>query len=494
MNAVLDALGLTRNPFPPTPDAESYFYTPDLESELAELQHCILSRKGFVLVTGEVGLGKSTLVRRLLAGLQEQQVHSALVLNTFLQDQALQDAILRDFGLPPGQDVGQGLETLNQFLLKRHREGVTCLLVIDDAQNLTPSSLELVRLLCNLETAQEKLLQILLVGQPELEAKLAQPELRQLKSRIIKHTRLKGLTLDELGRYFDFRVNAAGGNGRITLSAPAARLLHERSAGNLRQLHLVLDRCLYGLVSAHVRTVDETLMQRALADVPELGAAAPVATPAPAAPRRLRPWRAVALGAGLGLASMAAWGTWQWLQAGPAPAATTAPVAGVNAQAVASPAAPDTASPAPAAVPAPAAAPAVAAAPPAPAQQACVQALVERLGVAPASVQTRSISPAQRATLQAAPGLCVYEDGGSAVVAWADQGRATQIAAAERTVKAVQVQLRARGVADLPADGLLGPVTRQALARFQQQNGLQPTGEPDEWTLYLLEAAHAAAR
>lgn len=492
MNNVLSALGLTRNPFPPTPDAESYFYTPDLEAEIAELQHCILSRKGFVLVTGEVGLGKSTLVRRLLAGLEQQQVHSALVLNTFLQDQALQDAILRDFGLPAGQGLGEGLDALNQFLLQRHRDGVTCLLVIDDAQNLTPSSLELVRLLCNLETAQEKLLQILLVGQPELESTLAQPGLRQLKSRIIKHTRLKGLTLDELGRYFDFRVNAAGSSGRLTLAPGAARLLHERSAGNLRQLHLVLDRCLYGLVSAHSRTVDESIMRKAIADVPELGSV-PEGS-APSAARRFQPWRAAALGAGLGLASMAAWGAWHWWQqdaqsrpqtavaavsAAPAPGqvgATASPVQAPAAEAVSMVSA---------------ASVAVSESSP---RQTCVQTLTERHGIPASAVQMRSLPEPLRSRVQAGPGICLFDEAGSAQVAWVDLGRAAQIEAAERTVKAAQLQLTAKGWGELPPDGLLGPMTRQAVARFQQQHGLTPTGQLDEWTLYLLEVAHAAAR
>ena len=499
MNSVLQALGLTRNPFPPTPDAESYFYTPELESELAELQHCIQSRKGFVLVTGEVGLGKSTLVRRLLAGLEEYRVHSALVLNTFLQDQALQDAILRDFGLPTAEDVGQGLETLNQFLLQRHREGITCLLVIDDAQNLTPSSLELVRLMCNLETAQEKLLQILLVGQPELETTLAQPELRQLKSRIIKHTRLNGLTLDELIRYFDFRVNAAGGNGRLTLAPGAARLLHGRTAGNLRRLHLVLDRCLYGLVGGHTRTVDETIMRRALADVPELGGDGVGGL---ARAKRIQPWRAMVLGAGLGLASMAAWGAWQWWQG---EAAMRRPMASANSSmeatgmsrpdAAAQLAVPDAA--AGTSFPRPSAEPGdtLQAKPPtASPRQACELSLAHRLKVPTSAVQVRLAPPGLRAALQPVSGICLFEEGGISMVAWADQGRTSQIAAAERTVKAAQVQLRARSAGELPADGLLGPMTRQAVARFQQQNGLQPTGELDEWTLYLLEAADAAAR
>ena len=203
-------LGLSRNPFPPTPDAGSYFFTPRLEEDFAEIVHCIEARKGFVLLTGEVGLGKSTLVRRLLDTLEGKGCHSALILNTFLQDSALLSAIQSDFGLPATDSVEQGLARLTEFLIAKHQAGEVSLLVIDDAQNLSVESLELVRLLCNLETGPEKLLQILLVGQPELEQTLARTELRQLKSRIVKHARPSGLHEDEDIRSFDFRINAAG--------------------------------------------------------------------------------------------------------------------------------------------------------------------------------------------------------------------------------------------------------------------------------------------
>ena len=191
-------LGLVRNPFPPTPDAWCYFSTPRLEEHMVELAHCVLSRKGFCLLTAEVGIGKSTLVRRLIFDLAPQGVVSAFVFNTFLQGPDLLAAVLQDFGLQSAGSMSADIAELNAFLLKNHQEGKTCLLVIDDAQNLSEDSLELVRLLCNLETDQEKLLQILLAGQPELEAALSQHNLRQLRSRIVKHARLQGLSSTEM--------------------------------------------------------------------------------------------------------------------------------------------------------------------------------------------------------------------------------------------------------------------------------------------------------
>lgn len=265
--ALLSALGLSRSPFPPTPDADSYFFTPHLQEQFAEVMHCIKARKGFVLLTGEVGLGKSTLVRRLLNTLDGERTRTALVFNTFLQESALLAAVVRDFGLVACSELEADLVTLNQFLLQNHREGKTCLLIIDDAQNLSVQSLELVRLLCNLETGQEKLLQILLAGQPELETILAGSALRQLKSRIVKHARLRGLDGHEVGRYFEFRITAAGGAGRISLASAAARLLHQATGGNLRQIHLVLDRCLYGLAATSKGVIDKPLLAAALNDV-----------------------------------------------------------------------------------------------------------------------------------------------------------------------------------------------------------------------------------
>jgi general secretion pathway protein A len=302
---VYATLGLSRNPFPPTPDAGSYFFTPLLEEEFSEIVHCIEARKGFVLLTGEVGLGKSTLVRRLLDGWSPQTCRTALVLNTFLQGQALLDAVMADFGLPAVASVQAGLAALTDFLIGLHRQGQTALLVIDDAQNLDVPSLELVRLLCNLETDQEKLLQILLVGQPELEHTLALPELRQLKSRIVKHTRLRGLAPDELARYFDFRVNAAGASGRLALEPAALELLHRVTEGNLRQVHLVLDRCLYGLAGQRQTAIGTGLLRQALVDIPSLGAASPGPVPAPAL-RRRSTWVGGAAGA-LALVAAGAW-------------------------------------------------------------------------------------------------------------------------------------------------------------------------------------------
>jgi general secretion pathway protein A len=265
-NSHLAALGLVRNPFPCTPDAGCYFSTPHLEEQMVELAHCIQARKGFTLLTAEVGMGKSTLVRRLMTDLASKQVVSALVFNTFLQGPELLAAVLQDFGLPSGRTMSADIAELNAFLLKNHAEGKTCLLIIDDAQNLSESSLELIRLLCNLETDQEKLLQIMLAGQPELEESLSQHNLRQLRSRLVKHARLHGLNSTEIADYVKFRFDSAGSDGALVLQADACLILWKESRGVPRHIHLIMDRCLYGLAARDGNVIDAVLMKQAIDD------------------------------------------------------------------------------------------------------------------------------------------------------------------------------------------------------------------------------------
>jgi type II secretory pathway predicted ATPase ExeA len=263
----VQSLGLQRNPFPYTPDADSYFLTPFLEQQIIELEHCILARKGFFLLSAEIGLGKSTLVRRLIAHLQPQNVHFALVVNTFLQGPELLRAILSDFDLVPTGDLYDDLKSLNIFLISKHEVGGTCCVVIDDAQNLSTSSLEMIRLLSNLETDQEKLVQILLVGQPELEDTLAAHNMRQLRSRLCKHVRLHPLTLVEMGDYVRFRLSMAEPNDKIIGLAPQAlQKLWDATAGIPRLIHTVLDRCLYGLMLQSSKVIDSALIRTAVND------------------------------------------------------------------------------------------------------------------------------------------------------------------------------------------------------------------------------------
>lgn len=509
---VYATLGLSRNPFPPTPDAGSYFFTPRLEEDFAEVAHCIEARKGFVLLTGEVGLGKSTMVRRLLDTLKDKNCRSALILNTFLQDSALLSAIQSDFGLPPSDSVEQGLARLTEFLIERHQADETSLLVIDDAQNLSVQSLELVRLLCNLETGQEKLLQILLVGQPELEETLATLELRQLKSRIVKHARLSGLQKDEMPRYFDFRVNAAGAEGRLSIEPAAVDIVYRVTQGNLRQIHLVLDRCLYGLASMRGSVITESLVLRAVADMPALGDDATTVAAAVARPRRRWAWIAAGLAAGTtATVALASWGLSS--SAGRAPLATESAVKASQA-AMAPKAEPELAAsvaPVPAVVqPAPAvnaSAPAepsaAAASAPAPvvaevSPRAVCEAQLKAIASADDVLQVQRLpQPHAANALKPAPRVCRFTEGKDAWVAWLGRSEARHILAAQQATRSVQIKLKGMGLLDAREldDGFFGARTGEALARFQQQNGLAPTGKPDDLTLFLLEQhPHVSAR
>ncbi|MFP4294672.1 MAG: AAA family ATPase [Halothiobacillaceae bacterium] len=260
-------LGLSRNPFPPTPDAESFFRGECVERGYAELLHSVLAGKGFVLVTGEVGTGKTTLLRRLLADLHAQDARVAWVFNVFLQGEELLATILKDFGLTPTGSMAADVERLNAFLLEQHAAGHECVLLLDDAQQLDAASLELVRLLSNLETRQAKLLQIVLCGQDELEGGLADRRLRQLASRIGLHLRLQPLTPAEVTDYVRFRLAHAGAGDRIRLGRGAAQRIYRLTGGNPRRVHQLMDRALYGVLGSGDPVIHRSLVDEAASEL-----------------------------------------------------------------------------------------------------------------------------------------------------------------------------------------------------------------------------------
>ena len=244
----LTSLGFSRNPFPQTPDADCYFRTEQIAQHSLEAFHCLKVGKGFVLLTGEVGTGKSTFLRCLMDDLIKADCAVSFVFNTFLQGRNLLLALNRDFGIAPGIDMADDIRLLNHYLIEQFTNEKCCVLVIDDAQNLDSESLELLRLLSSLETRQHKLIQIVLSGQPELLELLHKNECRQLASRIVQHIQFHPFTIAESVRYVDFRISRAGIDGGIILTSPAQLALQWHSKGNPRRIHTILDRCLYGLV------------------------------------------------------------------------------------------------------------------------------------------------------------------------------------------------------------------------------------------------------
>jgi len=270
----LEQLGFARDPFPVVPDARDYFLTPDIEVLVVETLFAINERKGFVVISGEVGLGKSTFSRYLLRQFQEKNISFALILNSFLQEESLIDEILRDFALPESAgSLQQKLDTLNQFLLAENSVGKNCVLVVDDAQNLSLKSLEVLRLLSNLETESSKLLQILLIGQPELAATLNMHELRQLKSRIVLFRELQALDKIQLKNYIDYKLGQSEGV-EYRVAARAYRKIYAHSRGNLRQTNLLLDRILLSTIGYSPAVISAALVDKARADIapPKLAA------------------------------------------------------------------------------------------------------------------------------------------------------------------------------------------------------------------------------
>jgi len=242
--------GLRANPFNVNPDPRYLFLTRHTEEALACLTYGIQSRKGFVLLTGEVGTGKTTLINKLLEWLRLQQVATAFIFNSRLNTAQFLDYMMADFGIPcDSKDKSQILLRLYNWLLDRYRAGETAVLIVDEAQNLTEEVLEEIRMLTNLETFTEKLLQIVLVGQPEFEEKLRQPQLRQLRQRLSLRAKTHELTLAETKAYVQQRLRIAGSNGQEIFDPEAVVSIHRYANGIPRVINLLCEHC---LVSAFV--------------------------------------------------------------------------------------------------------------------------------------------------------------------------------------------------------------------------------------------------
>jgi general secretion pathway protein A len=242
--------GLRENPFNVNPDPRYLFSTRHTEEALAVLTYGIQSRKGFILLSGEVGTGKTTLLNKLLDWLHRENMVTAFVFNPRLNVTQFMDFMMADFGIPCDSKLkSQVLLKLNQWLLERYRAGETAILIVDEAQNLSPQVLEEIRLLTNLETSTEKLLQIVLCGQPELELKLNQPMLRQLRQRITLRCKTHPLGLEETTGYIAERLRVAGLDGTPVFLPEAVETIHRFSRGIPRVINLL---CEHALISAFV--------------------------------------------------------------------------------------------------------------------------------------------------------------------------------------------------------------------------------------------------
>lgn len=237
--------GLRANPFNVNPDPRYLFLTRHTEEALACLTYGIQSRKGFVLLTGEVGTGKTTLINKLMEWLRLQQVATAFIFNSRMDVPQFLDFMMADFGVPcDAMTKSQLLQRLYNWLLDRYRAGETAVLVVDEAQNLSDEVLEEIRMLTNLETFTEKLLQIVLVGQPELEQRLKQPQLRQLRQRLTLRAKTHPLNLEETKSYIAQRLRIAGSNGDPIFDTEATVAIFRYSLGIPRVINLLCEHCL----------------------------------------------------------------------------------------------------------------------------------------------------------------------------------------------------------------------------------------------------------
>lgn len=261
---------LTRKPFEMSPDPYFYYPTTRHNEALALLKYGVQEKKGFVVVSGEVGTGKTLLVRCLLDTLSHRKIAFAFVYNAVPSVSDFLALLLNDLGVPiASHSKGRLLSALNNFLLSRSHRGDTTALVVDEAQLLGWELLEEIRLLTNLETSQFKLLQIVLVGQPEFEQKLDSPELRQLKQRVAMRCRLKPLELEDVRGYMHRRLELAGMNslGAFPFPEETIRMVHRYSRGISRLINTICENALIAGYSRQAAEITPVMVQEVAADL-----------------------------------------------------------------------------------------------------------------------------------------------------------------------------------------------------------------------------------
>jgi general secretion pathway protein A len=260
---------LRENPFSLTPDPKYLFLSRQHREALNHLIYGIKEKKGFIVVTGGIGTGKTTLSRALLSGM-DPSVETALIFNSYLSDMELLEVINQEFGIPlAGVDRTKRryIDTLNAFLLANHRAGKNSVVLIDEAQNLSRNVLEQIRMLSNLETETEKLLQIVLVGQPELRELLAQPSLRQLNERIAVRYHLDALLEDDVPDYIGHRITVAGNTGHLSFADDAFGSIYDFSRGNPRRINILCDRALLIAYAGNGLEIDRKIIKLAIKDL-----------------------------------------------------------------------------------------------------------------------------------------------------------------------------------------------------------------------------------
>jgi general secretion pathway protein A len=264
----LDFHGFREKPFSLTPDPRFIFLSKNHREAFAHLLYGINNRVGFIALTGEVGTGKTTVLRALLNQLDADHYCTALIFNPCLSPDELLRSINRELGIPidPSNNASP-MEGLNQFLLKQNAEGRTVVLVIDEAQDLEASVLEQIRLISNLETDRDKLIQIVLSGQPELVQILKKNEIRQLSQRITVNYHLQPMDFQDTVRYINHRLEVAGGKGGVIFSKGAMKRIYRYSRGFPRLINAACDRALLASYTRDITQVNSRIAGAGIKDM-----------------------------------------------------------------------------------------------------------------------------------------------------------------------------------------------------------------------------------
>lgn len=261
--------GFKENPFNLTPDPRYLFLSPHHKEALDHILYGVNERKGFVVITGGIGTGKTTLCRAFLSQL-DNSVKSALIFNSFITEQELLEIMIKEFGIDPEVVAGtkkEYIDKINEFLLKTFSVGGNAVLVIDEAQNLSQTVLEQIRMLSNLETEKDKLIQIVLVGQPELRDLLTSSSLRQLNERIMVRYELRPLDRKDVQGYVEHRLVVGGGKGDLRFTNAAFKAIYKYSQGNPRRINAVCDRALLIAYANEKHTISKGMVRKAIEDI-----------------------------------------------------------------------------------------------------------------------------------------------------------------------------------------------------------------------------------
>lgn len=262
--------GLKEKPFHIIPNPQFLYMSPKHQNALTYLEYGLMERTGFIMLTGEIGTGKTTLIRYILDRV-EPDMEVAVIFNTNVSADQILDLILQEFELEAQTDSkAKTYDRLYEFLIEKYSQGKRVLLIIDEAQNLSREALEEIRMLSNLQSDDEMLLQIMIVGQPELRNKLQDPNLTQFAQRVAVSYHLSPLTHEECSDYIAYRLQKAGGEGNI-FAPEAVDLIFEASGGIPRTINLLCDAAMVYGYADELRVIDETLVGHVIEDKGGMG-------------------------------------------------------------------------------------------------------------------------------------------------------------------------------------------------------------------------------